>query len=70
MPTLDYLSRRRTTAPKRKMLKALVTFLLGALVAVVLFNLLNGAGILARIYFVFGGTNWPLAGQCVVLPCL
>ena len=70
MSTLDHLSRHRTAAPERKGLKVLATFLLVALVAVVLFDLLISAGILARIDFVFGGTHWPLAGQCILLPCL
>ncbi|WP_230425943.1 hypothetical protein [Ralstonia syzygii] len=52
------------------MLKVLLTLLLGALLAIMLFDLLNGAGALARIYFAFGGTSWPLAGNCIVLPCL
>ncbi|ALF89031.1 MULTISPECIES: hypothetical protein [Ralstonia solanacearum species complex] len=72
MPTLDSdsLSRHRVAAPERRRLKILLALLLGGLVAVMLFDLLNGAGILARIYFVFGGTNWPLAGRCIALPCL
>ncbi|MHA6908274.1 hypothetical protein ACQUJS_07545 [Ralstonia pseudosolanacearum] len=70
MSTLDHLARHRTAAPERKRLKVLATFLLAALVAVALFDLLNSAGILARIYFAFGGTHWPLAGQCILLPCL
>ncbi|AMP38507.1 hypothetical protein CJO78_14060 [Ralstonia solanacearum] len=70
MPTLDSLSRHRRAAPERRMLKVLLTLLLGALLAVMLFDLLNGAGALARIYFAFGGTSWPLAGNCIVLPCL
>ncbi len=70
MPTLDSLFRHRVAAPERRMLKILLALLLGGLVAVMLFDLLNGAGILARIYFVFGGTHWPLAGKCIALPCL
>ncbi|MDB0508486.1 hypothetical protein AB6Q13_04885 [Ralstonia solanacearum] len=52
------------------MLKILLALLLGGLVTVMLVDLLNGAGILARIYFVFGGTDWSFAGQCILLPCL
>lgn len=70
MPTLDAFSRHRVAAPERRRLKILLALLLGGLVAVMLFDLLNGAGILARIYFVFGGMHWPFAGQCILLPCL
>lgn len=70
MPTLDSLFRHRVPAPERRMLKILLALLLGGLVTVMLVDLLNGAGILARIYFVFGGTDWSFAGQCILLPCL
>ncbi|MDB0525988.1 hypothetical protein LBW59_15480 [Ralstonia solanacearum] len=70
MPTLDSLFRHRVAAPERRTLKILLALLLGGLVTVMLVDLLNGAGILARIYFVFGGTDWSFAGQCILLPCL
>ncbi|ALF90827.1 MULTISPECIES: hypothetical protein [Ralstonia solanacearum species complex] len=67
MQALDIFSRKRAADRRRQTARITIRLVCTLLVTIVLFDLLNQAGVLARIYFFLGGSAWPLSESCILL---
>ncbi|MDB0512092.1 hypothetical protein LBW60_01895 [Ralstonia solanacearum] len=67
MQALDIFSRKRAADRRRQAARITVRLVCTLLMTIVLFDLLNQAGVLARIYFFLGGNTWPLSESCILL---
>ncbi|AMP75819.1 hypothetical protein [Ralstonia solanacearum] len=67
MQALDIFSRKRAADRRRQAARITIRLVCTLLLTVILFDLLNQAGVLARIYFFLGGNTWPLSESCILL---